>query len=115
MFFFGDVSFMLRLLFPHQHYRQLYYHCKKIRLKKALPSFIYAIFLLLLCTILLTLPGSAFPKENWLDKIWFDKWVHIGMFGMLVTVWCWSASKVVLSRTLKRLFVFIAVLFFGYG
>ncbi len=41
-----------------------------------------------LTAILLTLPGSAFPKEDWLSKIWFDKWVHIGLFAVWVFCWC---------------------------
>ncbi len=47
-----------------------------------------AIGWLALTVILLTLPGSAFPKEDWLSRIWFDKWVHIGLFGILVFLWC---------------------------
>lgn len=37
--------------------------------------------------ILFFLPGSALPKENWLDVIHFDKWVHVGLFAVLVFLW----------------------------
>lgn len=30
------------------------------------------------------LPGSALPKENWLTAIHFDKWVHVGLFAVLL-------------------------------
>ena len=37
--------------------------------------------------ILFFLPGSAFPGENWLSKIYFDKLVHIGLFAVLLFLW----------------------------
>ena len=87
-----------------------------INLKELKPSLVYAIFWLILSTVLLTLPGSAFPKENWLDKIWFDKWVHIGMFSIMVVLWCWSTSELLGKRKkLLQFFILIAILFTGYG
>lgn len=47
-----------------------------------------AILWLIICTVLLTLPGSNFPKKDWLDKIWFDKWVHIFLFSVMVFLAC---------------------------
>ena len=44
----------------------------------------------LFISVLFFLPGSAFPKEDWLSKIWFDKWVHIGLFLGLSFLACWS-------------------------
>jgi len=79
-------------------------------------SFAYALFWLILSTVLLTLPGSAFPKENWLDEIWFDKWVHIGMFSTMVLLWCWSAFELLgRHKKLLKLFVLIAIVFIAYG
>jgi VanZ family protein len=43
-------------------------------------------WLVLMC-ILFFLPGSAFPQENWLDQIHFDKWVHVGLFAVLLFLW----------------------------
>jgi len=43
-------------------------------------------WLFLMC-ILFFLPGSALPKESWLDAIHFDKIVHIGLFAALVFLW----------------------------
>src|SRR5215472_11086552 len=54
-------------------------------------SLLLAIAWFVVTTILLTLPGSAFPKENWFDKIWLDKWIHIALFGMLAFLWCRAA------------------------
>ncbi|MCW3092087.1 MAG: hypothetical protein JWP81_3156 [Ferruginibacter sp.] len=33
--------------------------------------------------VLLCLPGQDIPSVNWLSKIFFDKWVHTGIFGLL--------------------------------
>jgi len=48
-----------------------------------------AICWFIITVVLLTLPGSALPSENWMQKIWFDKWAHIGVFGLLVLLWCY--------------------------
>jgi VanZ family protein len=66
------------------------------------------------------MPGKEFPSENWLsnlfDKIWFDKWVHIGMFTIMVAIWCWAASgKKTGSNNQKKLFITIALICFAYG
>ena len=77
-----------------------------------------AISWLIISTILLTLPGTAFPSEDWLDKIWFDKWVHIGMFGLLVILWClaWKSLKQnEINQKLLRAFWTIAIIFIAYG
>ena len=57
------------------------------------PSFIPGIIWLIISTILFCLPGSALPKETWLEKIWFDKWVHIGIFFIMLIVWCWAFTS----------------------
>jgi VanZ family protein len=51
-----------------------------ITLKKFIPGIAW--FFLVL--ILICLPGNQLPKPaNWLDSIFFDKWVHAGLFGIL--------------------------------
>lgn len=45
--------------------------------------FLPAVSWFILSFILLTLPGSTVPKYPWLATIQADKWVHIGLFGML--------------------------------
>ncbi len=46
-----------------------------------------AIFWLTIITVLLVIPGSAFPSENWMSGIQLDKWVHIFLFALLVMLW----------------------------
>lgn len=89
---------------------------KFFSLSKIKPSFIPAIAWLIISIILLTLPGSAFPKENWLEKIWLDKWIHIVMFAVLVTLWCWAWQKKFSdSNKLRPLIIWISLISFSYG
>ena len=85
-------------------------------MKRIKPSIAFPVAWLIISTLLLTIPGKAIPQENWLGKIWFDKWVHIGMFGIMVFLWCWAIQRIVSDKTkLKNIFVFIALLCLAYG
>ena len=85
-------------------------------LKKIKPSFFYPVIWLIISIILLTIPGTAFPKENWLEKIWFDKWVHIGMFALMVFLWCWATLRMNFTKEkLKKVFILLAILWLAYG
>jgi VanZ family protein len=85
-------------------------------LKKINPSFFFPVLWLIISTVLLTLPGKAFPTENWLEKIWFDKWVHIGLFAIMIFLWCRAATGLNLDKVkLKRIFIFFALLWLAYG
>ena len=80
------------------------------------PSFIPAVCWLVISTFLLVIPGNSFPQENWLDKIWFDKWVHIGLFAVMVVLWCRAMLRMNLAVVRRRkLFIFIAGLWLIYG
>jgi amino acid permease len=90
---------------------------KKI-LKRIKPSLLPAVGWFIVSAILFTLPGSAFPKENWLDKIWFDKWVHIGIFIILVVLLCrgWrSIEKNIIPKKLRKIFITIGIICLFYG
>ncbi len=85
-------------------------------MKYRFAPFFPGIFWLLLCTLLLTLPGSAFPTEDWLDKIWFDKWVHIGLFALLVICWCRGIHQSVPDKKKAiRIFAWITAAAVCYG
>ena len=49
-------------------------------------ALLYFIFI----SVMFFLPGSLLPHENWLSKIYFDKWVHIGFFVVLLLLWLWA-------------------------
>jgi hypothetical protein len=71
---------------------------------------------LIICTFLLTIPGSSFPKENWLDKLWVDKWVHIALFTIMVWLWCRAMLPFGFTGArLNKIFLFLALLWLGYG
>ncbi len=77
---------------------------QKISIKKFLPGIAWFFVVL----VLTTLPGNDFPKEDWLDKIYFDKWVHIGMFGGLTFLFCLPFYKSNFSAQ-QRLYYFIKI------
>ncbi|MDZ4794533.1 MAG: VanZ family protein [Bacteroidota bacterium] len=85
-------------------------------MKKIKPSFLPGICWLIISIFLLTIPGTAFPQENWLNKIWFDKWVHIGMFAIMVLLWCWATLRLnIEDQKRKAVFIGLALLSLLYG
>jgi len=76
-------------------------------------SFLPAFILFLISFVLLVLPGSDIPKSNIFELIYFDKWVHIGMFGLLVIVWSYPFLKT--GTGTKNIFglITLAVIFYG--
>lgn len=65
----------------------------------------------LLMNILFFLPGSALPKEHWLANMHIDKWVHVGLFAMLIFLVC-SAFNFLLSKRLWM--VLVAAIVYGF-
>ncbi|HRH55999.1 MAG TPA: VanZ family protein [Chitinophagales bacterium] len=49
------------------------------RISKIIPALLWSGIIFFLCF----LPGSALPKEDWLDKIYFDKIVHALLYLIL--------------------------------
>lgn len=76
-----------------------------------------AIAWLVLSFVLLTLPGSQLPSTNWLSNIGFDKWVHIGMFSIMVFLWCWGIAKSTgkTKQQLKKSFIWVFVISSAFG
>ncbi|MDO9375164.1 MAG: VanZ family protein [Bacteroidota bacterium] len=52
---------------------------KGLEIKKFIPGIAWFFVVL----VLLCMPGSDVPGASWLDKIFFDKWVHTGIFALL--------------------------------
>jgi VanZ family protein len=63
----------------------------------------------LFISFLFCLPGSALPSNDWLDKIWFDKWVHIGLFGVLLSLLNWAFNSSKIKQTIVYLLIVAAV------
>jgi len=70
-----------------------------------------AIGWLILISILFFLPGSALPKENWFDKIYIDKWVHVGLFAVLIFLWRSSFNW---DINTYNLFLLLAAVLYGF-
>jgi len=64
-----------------------------------------------LISILFFLPGSALPKENWFDKIYIDKWVHVGLFAVLIFLWRSSFNW---DINTYNLFLLLAAVLYGF-
>jgi VanZ family protein len=83
---------------------------------KSFRFFVPALIWLIISVILLTLPGSAFPQKNWMDTIWLDKWIHIGMFAIMATLICWGLyKKGVPVKNLNRYFIIAGFVCLTYG
>lgn len=82
-------------------------------------KFIPAIVWFILAAILLTLPGSAFPQEAWMNQIiFFDKIVHIGLFSVLVFLFFIPFIKPAFPLPKKRkilLGIILSAFAFGVG
>ncbi|WP_066406480.1 VanZ family protein [Flavisolibacter tropicus] len=70
---------------------------------------ILTLYFITMC-ILFTLPGSAFPQSGWMGKVFFDKWVHIGLFSLFTFLICW-AMQISLKRGMMT--AFLAAVIYG--
>lgn len=82
-------------------------------MKPHFTSFIPAGIWFIITTFLLVIPGSDIPKANFLDEIYFDKWVHIGLFSGLTFLTAYPfITKSLASR---KLLIKICTTFIIYG
>jgi len=84
----------------------------RIKIKSFWPAVIW----LLLSTIAFCLPGSALPKNDWFAVVQFDKWIHVGLFSVMIFLWCLPViHRPHITLSLTKLFLGIAFAFFCYG
>lgn len=62
-------------------------------LKTTFLSYLPAVLWTALIYILLVIPGSDLPEADFFDLIYFDKWVHVGLFCILCFLWCLPFMK----------------------
>ncbi len=79
---------------------------------KKFVAYIPVVTWFLLTTFLLVIPGSDLPKDPFLEAIYFDKWVHIGLFGLLTIFGCYPSLK---NNNYKKTFIRITVAVIVYG
>ena len=85
-------------------------------MKISIKSFLPGVVGLVVATTLFVLPGKEFPEQDWFAEIYLDKWIHVGLFAMLVTLWCLPLiHRVKDSARLRASFIWIALAFVAYG
>ncbi len=72
---------------------------KELSVKQFTPGIAW--FLLVL--VLICLPGSNIPTvETWLNDIYFDKWVHAGLFAVLTFLFIFPVSRTGIPLGVKK-------------
>ena len=72
---------------------------KSLSVTKFIPGIAwFFVVLFLIC-----LPGYNIPRvETWLNVIYFDKWVHIGLFSSLTFLFIYPLRKLDLTLAVKK-------------
>lgn len=81
----------------------------KLKLLYFIPAFVWFI----IANILFLMPGEEVPSIGFLDEIYFDKWVHAGLFFWLVFFIAWPYLKA--QRLSTKLLIKISITFILYG
>ena len=85
---------------------------REVSLKKFIPGIIWMVVVL----ILVMVPGKQLPESEFLFEINFDKFVHVGIFGLLAVLFSWPFYKTTIPKNKKILyFIIIAVLTSAFG
>lgn len=69
------------------------------------PTFTPALVWLGIVTVLLCLPGAAFPTRKWYSDLQLDKWIHVGLFAITVFLFCFGFQATRKSRFDWRFFM----------
>lgn len=83
------------------------------RKKPGLLAYLPAVSMLLIITVLLLMPSSDLPDSPFLEMIYFDKWVHLGLFAVLTFLSGFPRTHY-LENSQKHI-VLIAILCACYG
>ena len=84
----------------------------KIHIKSFLPGVVG----LAIATTLFLLPGKEFPREDWFSKIYLDKWIHLVLFTLLVSLWCLPLiHRMSDAHRVRAAFAWVAFAFVIYG
>ncbi len=86
---------------------------QKISFKKFIPGITWFFVVLFLMCI----PGNELPKvDDWLNQIYFDKWIHTGVFGLQCILFCMPFNKSVVKINKRvQYFMLIALGISVYG
>jgi glycopeptide antibiotics resistance protein len=85
-------------------------------MKITIKSFWPAVIFLIGATVLFCLSGEEFPKKSWFDKIYLDKWIHVGLFTGLVLLWSLPlVHRIKANARPRKALMWTAIAFIGYG
>jgi VanZ family protein len=85
-------------------------------MKISVKTFWPAVLSLIGATILFCLPGDKFPEKRWFEKIFLDKWVHVGLFAVLVLLWSLPMlHRIKIKSRLQSVLIWISLTFILYG
>jgi hypothetical protein len=76
-------------------------------------SYKLAILWVLVIFALCSVPGRLIPTASWLELLSFDKWVHAGVFFILVTLFGISVKAHQQNKKLIYVYFIISVLYGG--
>ena len=84
-------------------------------IKKLLHNHPYKLsaFWALVIFILCSAPGRFIPSVSWLELLSFDKWIHAGVFFVLVSLLGISVSAHNQNKKLFYLYFFLSVMYGG--
>ena len=84
-----------------------------MQVKIKILQFIPAVIWFIIANILFLMPGPDVPTISFLDVIYFDKWVHAGLFFGLTFLTAYPFIKA--GRSTKKLLIFICIAYALYG
>jgi VanZ family protein len=76
-------------------------------------QFIPVVIWFIIANILFFMPGQDLPSSGFLEDIYFDKWVHIGLFSGLTFLTAYPFIRA--RRSTKKMLIKISILFVIYG
>ncbi|QEC67580.1 VanZ family protein [Panacibacter ginsenosidivorans] len=64
--------------------------------------FVPGVIWVIMIFVLLIMPGTDIPSNDFFELIYFDKWVHLGLFSVLTVLWAYPffGSKPLSARIL---------------
>jgi len=81
-----------------------------------LKSFWPGILWFLLSCVAFFIPGAALPQNDWFGKIDLDKIIHVGLFTVMILLWCIPLfHKPTLTSRIPVLLIQIPFVFFVYS
>lgn len=84
-----------------------------MQVKLKLVLFIPAIAWFITIFVLLVMPNDDIPSAHLFDIIYFDKWVHAGIFGLEVILVSWPFFKTQYASTKLFFKITIGVILYG--